>query len=231
MARRVMTVLQDGSEAIVNRMRANTGVIRVAATPAAIGGLLVGTLGKFARAHPDIQVHVVESSASGEIDGALLEEAEIACTREPSVIPEGWQFLRCSADQLVVVCGEQHPLAAQQSATTEELGQYRWLMNRVGSVARRRFEETYHACNWSEDVRGSLVIHVPELTREILATQDVLAILPQSAAQPWIASGRVRALETSMTAELRPLGLLHPVKGEGLATRRFTNFFKNRFAG
>lgn len=229
-AHRVLSALQDGSESVAHRLRSKSGVVRVAASPAAIGGLLLNTLGPFSDTHPDIQLHVIENVGTGEVDDQLSNTADIVCTRKPEIIPEGWQFIPCLEDRLIVVCGANHPLAARANLTAQDLGGYKWLMNRVGSIARRRFEEAFQAHEWPEDARGSLIFHVPELTRELLTTQDFLAILPQSVAQPWLSSGIVCALKTTLTEPLPPLGILRPQLSRGSAVEKLSGFLQNCFS-
>ena len=228
-AHRVILALQDGSEAIAHRLRAETGVVRVAASPAAIGGLLLTSLGQFSETHPDVQVQIIESAGLGQIESSVPEAADILCTREPEIVPEGWQFVPCLEDQLIVVCGARHPLALKPKVSAKELGQYKWLMNRVASVARRRFEDAFLAHDWAEDVRGSLILHIPELTKELLTSRDFLAILPKSVALPWLTSGEIAALDTSLSEQLAPLGILRPQAKQGGAIERFVGFLQMRF--
>lgn len=227
-AYRVLSALQDGSEAVAHRLRANSGVVRVSASPAAIGGLLLQTLGPFSEAYPDVQVHIIDTSGVLQADDHDQKAADIICSRAPEITPEGWRFVRCLDDHLIVVCGAQHPLAAKPNVTAAELGQFGWLMNRVGSVARRRFEAAFQEYGWPETARGSLILHVPELTRELLITQDTLAILPQSVARPWLSSGEVIALGTDLTERLPPLGFLRPQARSGDAVERFAAFLTDR---
>ena len=226
-AHRVLAALQDGSEAVTQLLRSNSSVVRVAASPAAIGGLLLNTLGPFSVAYPNIQVHISEMGGNAPSEGQYTEYSDLICTRSPQIVPEGWAFTPCLDDSLVVVCGAKHALANRPSVDADELGQHRWLINRVDSVARRRFEAAFEDHGWDDSTRGSLVCHVPELTKEILVTQDYLAILPQSVAQPWIREGIVKNLDTTLTENLAPLGVLHPSTAMSQASNRFVTFLRS----
>ena len=225
-AHRVLAALQDGSESVASRLQSQSGTVRIAASPAAMGGLLHGTLGPFSAAHPDIQVHVIETTGTSELNAVLNDQADIICTRTPQIIPEGWEFLPCLEDRLIVICGAQHPLATKSQITPQDLGEVTWMMNRVGSVARRSFEDAMQAYGWPETARGSLVLHVPELTREVLVTQNYLAILPESVAAHWLKNKSVHALDTPLSRDLPPLGLLRRTVGSGVAVNRFIQFLK-----
>lgn len=219
-AQRILGALEDGSEAVANRLMETGGVVRIAASPAAIGGLIHGALGDFAERHGEIQVHVSESAGSDPLSAIADGSADIVGTREPAAIPEGWVFEHCLDDKLIAVCGEAHLLANSADISPEALGQSRWLLNRVGSVARNRFEELANRHDWPASARCQLVMHIPALTRELLLTGRYLAILPRSVALPWLGTGAIRELDTDVTADLRPLGLLWREKRAGDATTR-----------
>jgi DNA-binding transcriptional LysR family regulator len=219
-AQRIVSALSDGANTVANRLQNQGGVVRVSASPAALGGLLRGVLDPFARRHPDVQVIISETGAT-PLTGISENSADIICTREPEVIPKGWQFRRCRGDALIVVCGRSHPLADVASPSLEQLGESRWLMNHVGSVARNRFEEIAVRAGWSSSTRCEIVMHIPDLTREMIETGHYLAILPQSVALPWFDQRQVVALTTDITLPLAPLGYLWKEARAGSATARF----------
>lgn len=224
MARRVLDALAEGSEAVANRLLENDGIVRVTATPAAIGGVLCGCLDGFAKGHPGIQVHITEAAHYDPLSRVTGDAPDIVCTREPSIVPEGWVFVTCASDELTTVCGKTHPFANRRSGSPEELGQAKWLLNRVGSVARDRFEELALAHDWPPSARCHIVMHIPALTREMLLTGDYLAILPRSVASPWLASEMILDLDTVVTKPLAPLGFLWREDRATPATTRFAEY-------
>ena len=155
------------------------------------------------------------------LSGIVEQTADIVCTREPPVIPEGWAFERCADDRLIAVCGRNHPLAAQPSISSEDLGKAKWLLNRVGSVARRRFEDVALERDWPQDCRCQMIMHIPELTKEMLTTGKYLAVLPRSVALPWLAAAEVVELQTEIDSPLPPLGFLWSPDQAGTATTSF----------
>ena len=223
-ARRILSALQDGSEVIASRISKQSGLVRVSASQAAVGGLLSGALGAFSKAHPDIQVNLLEHGGSSPLDDLVDEAADVVCTREPEIIPTGWQFMPCLEDRLVAVCGKNHELSGRKSISGEELGEHVWLMNRIGSVARQCFEEVASSFDWPEKVRCKLIVHIPNLTLEFLKDGDRLAILPESVARPWLRESAVEVLETVISRELPPLGLLFQEEAPSHAVQSFTKF-------
>lgn len=225
-AQRILSALEDGVESVANRLHQHSGVVRVSASPAALGGMIQGTLHKFVSRHPSIQVHISQMSDTDPLGGIVEQTADVVCTREPSVLPQGWVFERSAKDMLVAVCGRKHPFAEQKNIGPEELGQAKWLQNRVGSVARQRFEDIAMEHNWPQSCRCQMMMHIPELTKEMVATGKYLAILPRSVALPWLASGDAVELETDMNSSLPPLGFLWPPDQAGFATTSFVSFLR-----
>lgn len=220
-ARRILGALEDGAENVANRLQKQDGVVRISASPAALGGMIQGKLDAFATRYPGIQVHIGQLSDIDPLGGIVDGAFDILCTREPSVLPEGWVFERCVDDMLIAVCGMDHVLADKPRITSEDLAQAKWLQNRVGSVARRRFEEIALANDWPQSCRCQLIMHIPELTKEMLSSGKYLAILPRSVAVPWLKALEIRELKTDLNAPLPPLGFLWAQDRSGPATAAF----------
>jgi DNA-binding transcriptional LysR family regulator len=220
-AQRVLKALEDGAENLANRMQQQAGVVRASVSPAALGGVLHGRLDSFARLHPGIQVHFTQISDADPLAGIVEDSIDVVFTRKPPVLPEGWSFEACVADRLVVVCGRTHELAGNADITTEALGSSKWLLNRVGSVARERFEEIAIRHNWPQECRCQMIMHIPELTKEMLDTGKYLALLPRSVTRPWLGAGDVVELKSEVNIDLAPLGYLSKLDRTGSATETF----------
>lgn len=220
-AHRILGALEDGAETVASRLQEQGGVVRVSASPAALGGMIHGRLDAFAQRYPHIQVHFNQVNDTDPLSKIAEDRADIVCSRRPPVIPEGWSFETCLEDRLVVVSGQAHPLVGQDEVTPEDLGAAKWLLNRVGSVARDRFEELSARHSWPQSARCQIVMHIPQLTKEMLLTGQYLAILPRSVALPWLAAGDIHELRAGISAPLAPLGFLWRKERAGSATSAF----------
>lgn len=225
-AHRILGALEDGAESVANRLQQQSGVVRVSVSAAALGGMIQGTLDRFAMRYPGIQVHISQMNDTDPLGAIAEQSADVVCTREPAVLPEGWTFERCADDELIVVCGACHPFATQQAIAMHDLGQTKWLMNRVGSVARRRFEDMATKHSWPLEARCQMIMHIPELTKEMLSKGTYLAILPRSVALPWLASGEAVELKTEVNAPLPPLGFLWSPDRAGSAIASFVKHLR-----
>jgi len=225
-AQRILSSLEDAAETVASRLNERSGIVRVSASPAAIGGILQTALIGFAERHEDVQVHVSQAGEADPLSALTDASADLICTREPSSVPEGWEFVPCIGDALVAVCGDTHPFALQKTTTMDNLGTGKWLQNRVGSVARVRFEETAQKWKWPTSTRCQIIMHIPELTRTMLKTNEYLALLPRSVALPWLQLGEVKELASELEMKLPPLGYLWEPRDSGPATQKLANFLK-----
>lgn len=226
-AQRILAALEDGAESVANRLQEQGGVVRVSASPAALGGMIQGRLDDFAQRHPDIQVHINQLGPTDPLSGVAKGSADIVCTRQPNVIPEGWEFVTCLDDELIAVCGHNHPLAGQAHITDDDLGAAKWLLNRVGSVARTRFEEIAADKGLHLSARCQIIMHIPSLTRQMLLTGAYLAILPKSVALPWLKLGDITEIDAGVGAPLAPLGFLWRQDRAGAATEKFAALLRS----
>lgn len=226
-ARRILSALEDGSEAVSSRVNQQSGVVRVSASPAAMNGIVRDVILPFNKKYPDILVHLFQNADTAPLHDTTDNSADVVCLREPSVIPKGWVFETCLEDELIAVAGITHPAACADQLELSEMGQYSWLLNRVGSVARNRFEEIADLYHWPQSARCQLITHIPDLTLFVLQSGQHLAILPRSVALPWLKEKLIIELKTRMNNELSPLGYLWRGERANPATKKFVTFLSD----
>lgn len=226
-ARRILSALGDGSEMLANRLEKNSGMVRVAASEAGLSGLVHPVLPDFLRRNP--RVHLTVTPVAGGDPLALVAEGacDILCIRKPEIVPKGWEFTEVKDDALITACGLTHPLANRGRVERHELGQQKWLMNRIDSVARATFEDMFAAEGWDEATRCNAILHIPELTHLLLSTGDYLGIMPRSVAQPFLDGGTLQQLDCDMTAPLAPLGFVWSGERAGRAVNLFANHLRS----
>lgn len=225
-AQRILSTLEDAAERVTGEIQKTAGVVRLTASPAAVGALLHGRLVDFATRYPDTQLHIIQARAETALADAMDASADLICLRAPTVTPEGWTFAACTSDRLAVVCHKTHPLAAAGTAEFEDLAQCTWLMHRLGSVARSRLEAAALANGWSNLKLCHVNLHIPELTRDMLARGQYLALVPESVLRPWIVAGELVVLETPVSEPLAPLGFLWRPDHARAGVRKVANFLR-----
>lgn len=227
-ARRILAALGDGAELLANRLEKNSGQVRVAASEAGLLGLVHPVLPEFVRRNRAVTLQVVPATGGDPLRHIADGECDILCVRQPEVIPKGWAFQECQDDALITACGAGHPLAGATDISLETLGEYRWLMNRTDSIARARFEEVFAAQGWPETSRCNAILHIPELTHQLLSTGDYLAILPRSVARPFVDRGTMVELSCPMTFPLAPLGYIWKGERASRAETLFAAYLSGR---
>ena len=223
-ARRILGALGEGAETIAGGLARKEGLVRVAASEAGMLGLVHPILPDVARSARAIQVILSQSSGPDPLQQIADDTCDILCIRSPGVIPEGWHFVACREDALITVCRPGHPLAGRDDITPAELGGFRWLMNRIDSIARIRFEEAFAEHGWSNATRCDIIVHVPEMTVQLLGSEDFLALIPRSVALPYLDTGQIVALDCAMRFDLAPLGFLWKGEQASQATAHLAKF-------
>jgi DNA-binding transcriptional LysR family regulator len=208
MARRIALALEESVDAIASRLQHDGGLVRVAATPAGIGGILHRALPAFAAARPEVRVLASEVLSQTALEIITTGDCDVLCMREPLVHPEGWTFEPCVEDALVVVCGATHPLARQAEISLADLRDAAWMLNRVGSMTHLHFEAAVE--QWGGMIRKpcQVITQVPSLTFSVLAEGKHLAIVPRQALRQWLEAGLLVELRTPLTQLVRPTGFL-----------------------
>lgn len=137
--------LLDRSQELEQAFRQHTdvGALKVGATLTIGNYLAVGVMARYMSAptHPRISLEVANTRTIAkrvsdfELDVGLIE-GELQST-ELDVIP--WR-----ADELVVFCAPNHPLAAKKALSDEDLRGATWVMREPGSGTRQTFDRGMH---------------------------------------------------------------------------------------
>ncbi|MCB1956914.1 MAG: LysR family transcriptional regulator, partial [Rhodocyclaceae bacterium] len=122
------------------RGRTAYGSIRIGATLTIGNYLATLIVADFLRAHPEsqarLEVHntarIVEQLLNFELDLGLVEGQ----CRAPELAVETWV-----ADELVVFCAPDHPLAGHRVAGLQSLDGQPWILREQGSGTRETFEQ------------------------------------------------------------------------------------------
>ncbi len=118
------------------------GSLSVGATMTIGNYLATLLIGHFMQQHPSCKVRlhvhntaqIVQQIASYQLDLGLIE----GYYQDSNIIAEPW-----IADELVVFCAPQHPLAQQGHASLDELVNEEWIVREQGSGTRVAFEQAF----------------------------------------------------------------------------------------
>jgi DNA-binding transcriptional LysR family regulator len=138
--------LLDRAKEIENLLQGNAGFghMKIGATLTVGNYLATILVARFLQEHPEsriqLQVHntstIVQQIANHELDLGLIE----GDCNHPDIAVEPW-----IADELVVFCAPNHPLANQRKVTMSQLLQEQWILREKGSGTRATFDRAFHS--------------------------------------------------------------------------------------
>jgi DNA-binding transcriptional LysR family regulator len=218
-ARRILTATEEAAERIASRQHRDGGLVRVAATVAGSGSLLHRVLPGFARAHPHIRT-LIEGVVGQALDASFAgDEFDLMICRAREVVPEGWEFVRCLEDALVVVAGPGHPLARKARVDAADLAQASWLQNQPATIARHGFDAMVTRQGWDRLREVPVMSRVPSLIWSMLREGTLLTMTPQAVVQAWVDDGHLVILPTDLAQPLNPVGFYWRPAQAGSASR------------
>ena len=210
-ARHVMLGVAEGAEIVAARENEGRQSVRLAASAAAINGLLVQQLPGFHERHPGIEVLLREAEGSDQLLAIARGEVDLVACRRPPIVPEGWTFRALREDRLVVVCDAAHPLARARRLDWARLGEHAWLLPGAGPTARERFDEL--AARFPTPARTyPLVTRAVAAMVWMLRQQQLLTLLPLSVVRHLVDAGELKVLPLADAGAVESLGLLLPLR-------------------
>ena len=115
------------------------GPLAVGATMTIGNYLATLIVADYLQRHPESRIDLKVANTRHILDGVLRCELDIGLiegeANDPDLVLDPWL-----ADELVVFCAPQHPLAAAGAARTEELASQPWILRETGSGTRALFD-------------------------------------------------------------------------------------------
>ncbi len=229
-AQQLLQGLQAGAEAVAARHSGGAGLVRLAASSAAVLGLLVNALPAFQRRYPYIQVQLREAEIDGLLASVSRGEVDMVACRQPAVVPQGWGFSALVEDEFAVICAPDHPLTRRRKLQWADLACQTWLPSPAGSLARSRYDALVEARFDEAPPSAQVITRNPALTTALLRDQPALALVPTGSVRPQLDAGQVVSLQLPERLPLDPIGVLVPQQGMGQATRELAEFLQGLHA-
>jgi DNA-binding transcriptional LysR family regulator len=193
--------------------------LRVLASVSAAHGLLLAALNTFHDQYPLVRVQLGEAEGADQLLSVARGEVDLVACRQPAVLPQGWVFEPLVDDELVVVCGPQHPLAQRAHLCWADLADQPWQLGPVGSIARTRLDEL--AQRFAAGVKTfPLVSRMPAALAGALRQRPVLGFLPLSYLRHLVDAREVIVLPLDERFPIDPLGVMVPADARSEAAER-----------
>jgi DNA-binding transcriptional LysR family regulator len=182
------------------------GAVRLFASQTIAAYWLPARMAAFARAHPEIDLHLSIGNTHRVVAAVLAGEAELGLV-EGAVEAPRLEKVRIGADRLAVVAAPGHPLAGRsEPLTAAELKGQVWALREEGSGTRSEFEAALPRGVAAADLRTALILPSNEAILTAVAAGDLVTAVSELAALPLIEAGRLVRLPLDLPE--RPFHLL-----------------------
>ncbi|WP_232727903.1 LysR family transcriptional regulator [Acidovorax sp. 69] len=192
---------------------AASALIRIGSIAAGINGVLAAAIPSYCALHPNAAIDVHEVTIDNLLESMQEGSLDMAICREPTPLPQGFEFHATLPDEFVIACRPEHPLAQQTTVTGADLLSQRWLAPPLTGLGPQQVDSLF------DDLGG-----VPELCRvssrsteiiyAMLAESDMLVCVPASLVRPLVQRKDLGVLSWTPQG-VAPLGVL--VKAEVFA--------------
>ncbi len=144
---RIIFAEVKSAEAEIEALRGTgSGRVRIGAGPSIIDQVLPGVIETFCAEQPDIRVSVREGLVDDLLAALAKTEIDIAIVSNSRGLDR--DLFICQPvlqDDLTVVVGAGHPLAARRNCTLQDLLGHRWVLPNRDEPVRQRFDDVFRA--------------------------------------------------------------------------------------
>ena len=205
------------------------GSLEVGATLTVGNYLATLLLGAFMQRHPECRArlhvhntaHIIQRIAHYELDLGLIEGG----CQHPELSVQPWV-----ADELVVFCAPQHPLARIGTASPTRLSQEAWILREQGSGTRLTFDQALRHCSDRLNIRLELE-HTEAIKRAVESGLGI-GCISRLALRDAFRRGSLVAIETPELDLSRQFNFIwHSQKYQTAAMREFIEQCQKATAG
>ncbi len=206
-ARLAFLELEQADADLAELTASEIGRIVIGATPLAKSYVLPRAIASFRTLRPNLPIQIKEGPYPDLLTGLRRGEIDflVGALRMPAPIGDVEQRTLFH-DTIVLVSGNNHPLASRSSVTVEELARYPWIVGQQGTPIRRYFDDIFTSGAGQPPKSivesGSLI-----LMRELLDATEHLGCTSRLQAEAEIARGLMRALPFDLLHTSRPIGV------------------------
>jgi DNA-binding transcriptional LysR family regulator len=160
--------------------------LSVGALPLTLAGLLPDALARLRRRMPEVHVHLTEDTVpnlwrrfeAGDFDAMVCR---LPALSEHPRLPRGVAHRTVGRESLVLVCGQDHPLARRRKPPLQKLLEHAWVLPPEGSYTRLTIEQLFMRAGLQQP-RAAITSMSFHANLRLAARCDLLAVAPRSAA-------------------------------------------------
>jgi DNA-binding transcriptional LysR family regulator len=208
-ARVVFEDLDELREELAGIEAGDIGKVRIGAVMAPSPELLTQTIVKLKEAHPRLQMSVTIDTSDVLVQSLQQDQLDIVIGRIPDGFPAlDLSFEMLAEEALSIVVRPDHPMAlAATRPKLAELALYPWIIQPHPSPMRQVIDQTFRESRVAPPV-STVETSSILTTLSLLRDSDMLAVLPSSVAQYYVALEAIAAVSTPLRGRLAPYGLI-----------------------
>lgn len=185
------------SDEMETRLAEKTGDMRgpllVGASPTIAEFMLPRILGEFNAAYPQVRARLIVAN-SESIESQVAEHTlDVGLIEVPAKLA-GLTSQVCCADELLVICAPDYPLAGMKSVTPKALAEYEYISREPGSGTREIIDAYFLAHKVPPaSLKMQMELGSPESLKGVVATGLGFAIVPRAVVAKEIQLGELIA--------------------------------------
>jgi DNA-binding transcriptional LysR family regulator len=208
-ARVVFEDLDELREELAGIEAGDIGKVRIGAVMAPSPELLTNTIVKLKEAHPRLQMVVTIDTSDVLVQSLQQDQLDVVIGRIPDSFPAlDLSFETLAEEALSIVVRPDHPMARVATRPRlAALARYPWIIQPHPSPMRQVIDQTFRESRVAPPV-STVETSSILTTLSLLRDSDMLAVLPSSVAQYYVALGAIAAVSTPLRGRLAPYGLI-----------------------
>ncbi|MGF6650168.1 DNA-binding transcriptional LysR family regulator [Paraburkholderia youngii] len=212
-ARVVFEDLDELREELAGIEAGDIGKVRIGAVMAPSPELLTHTIVKLKEAHPRLQMAVTIDTSDVLVQSLQQDQLDIVIGRIPDGFPAlDLSFETLAEEALSIVVRPDHPaVKTRKQARTPpklaDLARYPWIIQPHPSPMRQVIDQTFRESRVAPPV-STVETSSILTTLSLLRDSDMVAVLPSSVAQYYVALDAIAAVATPLRGRLAPYGLI-----------------------
>ncbi|NML30352.1 LysR family transcriptional regulator [Paraburkholderia antibiotica] len=216
-ARVVFEDLDELREELAGIEAGDIGKVRIGAVMAPSPELLTHTIVKLKEAHPRLQMTVTIDTSDVLVQSLQQDQLDIVIGRIPDGFPAlDLSFETLAEEALSIVVRPDHPAVQAGKKTNKQttarpkladLARYPWIIQPHPSPMRQVIDQTFRESRVAPPV-STVETSSILTTLSLLRDSDMLAVLPSSVAQYYVALDAIAAITTPLRGRLAPYGLI-----------------------
>jgi LysR family cyn operon transcriptional activator len=225
-AERILDEAQAMQEHVAGREHSPAGRVRAAAATQAFVHLFAALFEAFMRAHPAVELSFRTTVSTDQtVNNILTGNADVGFASMPVYSPS-LQVTELFEDELVLVVGRSHQLAAKEVATVEEIERERLIMFERGASIRRATEDFFKRVG----ISPQLALESNDTYFIKLMVEHVMGIslLPSWAVRDEVMTGKLAQLRIADHHLRRSIAMVSLARFQPSSTRAFLAFILKR---